>query len=158
MIKKHTNTILNFVLVCGLAIYIFLTITSGLSSATIWTIVVLYVWVLASLYLKEFNFQKFITICCYVGFLFSITYLLSFGLEELPYPEGAIMFHSKPIAVSLLFCFISTIPLLYRMTEKPQHLPDQNAQPTLKKETQKFNEKWEEATLDDLESGEYEPI
>ena len=105
MIKKYTNIILNFILIAGLANFILLTTTSSLSNATIWTIFVLYIWVLGSLYLGEFDFQRFIITCCYVGFLFSITYFLSFGLEEMPYPEGAIMFHSQPIAVSFLLFF-----------------------------------------------------
>ena len=158
MIKKYTNTILNFILIAGLANYILVITTSSLSNATIWTIFVLYVWVLGSLYLGEFNFQKFITTCCYAGFLFSLTYFLSFGLEEMSYPEGAIMFHSQPIAVSALLFFISTIPLLYKIKDYQKSISENRADPALKQEKQKINEKWEEATLEDLESGKYDPI
>jgi len=158
VIKKYTNIILNFILIAGLANFILLTTTSSLSNATIWTIFVLYIWVLGSLYLGEFDFQRFIITCCYVGFLFSITYFLSFGLEEMPYPEGAIMFHSQPIAVSFLLFFISTIPLLYKIKDSQKGFSEKNTSPVFKQEKQNINEKWEEATLEDLESGKYEPI
>jgi len=158
VIKKNINIVLNLTLIIGVAVYILLTTTTNLSNAIIWTIFILYSWVFTSLYFDKFNFQKLITTCCYAVFLFSITYFLSFGLEEMPYPEGAIMFYPKHVAVSLLLLFISTIPLLYKMTENQKAVLDQKVTPAPKQEKQNINEKWEEATLEDLESGKYEPF
>ena len=158
MIKKNTNTILNLILIAGLAIYILLTTANSLSNAIIWTIFVLYVWFFLSLYLGKFNFQKLIKICCYVGILFSITFFITFGLEEIPYPEGALLFHSKPIAISLLIFFISSLPLIYKIADNQDCVEDKKTNTVFKQEQQSVKEKWEEATLDDLESGNYEPI
>ena len=158
MIKKNTNTILNLILIAGLAIYILLTTANNLSNAIIWTIFVLYVWVFLSLYLGKFNFQKLLKICCYVGILFSITFFITFGLEEIPYPEGALLFHSKPIAISLLIFFISSLPLIYKIADNQDGVEDKKTNTVFNQEQQSVKEKWEEATLDDLESGNYEPI
>ena len=158
MIKKHTNTILNLILIAGLAIYILLTTANNLSNAIIWTIFVLYVWVFSSLYLGKFNFQKLLKICCYVGILFSITFFITFGLEEIPYPEGALLFHSKPIAISLLIFFISSLPLIYKIAENQECVEDKKTHTFFNQEQLSVKEKWEEASLDDLESGNYEPI
>ena len=158
MIKKHTNTILNLILIAGLAIYILLTTANNLSIAIIWTIFVLYGWVFLSLYLGNFNFQKLLKICCYVGILFSITFFITFGLEEIPYPEGALLFHSKPIAISLLVFFISSLPLIYKIADNQDCVEDKKTKTAFNQEQQSVKEKWEEATLDDLESGNYEPI
>ena len=81
-----------------------------------------------------------------------------FGLEEIPYPEGAIMFHAKPIAVSFLLFFISSIPPLYKIADNQKYVSDNNVNPVFNQEKQEINEKWEEATLDDLESGNYEQV
>ena len=158
MIKKYANTILNLTLIIGVAIYILLITASSLSNAIIWTVFVIYIWVFSSMYLGEFNFQKLIKICCYTGFLFSITVFLSFGLEKIPYPEGAIMFHAKPIAISFLLFFVSSIPPLYKIADNQKHISENNVNPRFNQEKQEINEKWEEATLDDLESGNYEPV
>ena len=158
MIKKHTNTILNLILIAGLAIYILLTTANNLSIAVIWAIFVLYGWVFLSLYLGNFNFQKLLKICCYVGILFSITFFITFGLEEIPYPEGALLFHSKPIAISLLIFFISSLPLIYKIADNQDCVEDKKTNPVFNQEQQSVKEKWEEATLEDLESGNYEPI
>ena len=158
MIKKHTNTILNLILIAGLTIYILLTTANNLSIAIIWAIFVLYGWVFLSLYLGNFNFQKLLKICCYVGILFSITFFITFGLEEIPYPEGALLFHSKPIAISLLVFFISSLPLIYKIADNQDCVEDKKTKTAFNQEQQSVKEKWEEATLDDLESGNYEPI
>jgi hypothetical protein len=158
VIKKHTNTILNLILIAGLAIYILLTTANNLSIAIIWSIFVLYGWVFLSLYLGNFNFQKLLKICCYVGILFSITFFITFGLEEIPYPEGALLFHSKPIAISLLIFFISSLPLIYKIADNQDCVEDKKTKTVFNQEQQSVKEKWEEASLDDLESGNYEPV
>ena len=158
MIKKHTNTILNLILIAGLAIYILLTTANNLSNAIICTIFVLYVWVFLSLYLGKFNFQNLLKICCYVGILFSITFFITFGLEEIAYPEGALLFHSKPIAISMLIFFISTVPLIYKIADNKECVEEKKTHTIFNQKQLSVKEKWEEASLDDLESGNYEPI
>ena len=158
MIKKHTNTILNIILIVGLFVYILLTTANNLSSAIIWTIFILYFWVFWSTYTGKFNFQKLLKICCYVGILFSITYFLIYGLEEMPYPEGAFLFHTKQIAISMSIFFISSLPLIYKISNKQECIEKNDTHTFSNVKTSNTKEDWEEATLDDLESGNFEPI
>ena len=82
----------------------------------------------------------------------------------MPFPEGAVVFHSQEIAISLIVFFISTIFLLYvketqaeaqeiKELEQNKAFISENS----KTKTQK-NENWEEATLDDLNSGNFEVV
>ena len=71
------------------------------------------------------------------------------------------MFHSKPIAISLMLFFISSVPLLYQISDNQKNNLDNNVSIVnieKNQEENKVNEEWEEATLDDLESGNYEPV
>ena len=90
--------------------------------------------------------------------LASLTFFLSFGLEEIPYPEGAIMFHSKPIAISLMIFFISSVPILYKIADNQKGCSNKSAKTLSSQEKENDNEGREEATLEDLESGNYDPI
>ena len=157
MNKKQANIILNLILMVGLAVYILLATTNNISQATIWTIFVLYFWVFLSLYLNSFDFQKLLKICCWAGLLFAMTIFFMFGLEEIPYPEGAIIFHAQPIAASLIMFFFSSLPLIYKLTSK-QKEANNSSQKSQNKENIENKEAWEAATLDDINSGEYEPI
>jgi hypothetical protein len=116
---------------------------------------VVYVWLLSSLYLKEYTFNYFLYIISISGIILSISFFFIQGIEELPFPEGALMFHSEGIAKALFIFFICTIPLLLAKNNKPRVVIKQDAiinKINIKKE------KWEEATADDLESGNYEPL
>ena len=94
--------------------------------------------------------------------LFSITYFFLYGVEEVPFPEGAILFHSQEIAISFVIFFISTVFILYvkEIQNTQQAAPDEKVQatPVLLQKSNKSStkENWEEATLDDLNSGNFE--
>ena len=68
------------------------------------------------------------------------------------------MFHPMPIAISLTLFFISSIPLLYKTVDSQKGCSNKNVNIVHSQEKDKENEGWEEATLDDLESGKYEPV
>ena len=73
------------------------------------------------------------------------------GVEELPYPEGALMFHVEGIAKAAFLFFICTVPVILLKTK--------NTEPNKNFSQQKENiEMWEKASEKDLQSGNYEPL
>ena len=89
------------------------------------------------------------------GIILSISFFFIQGVEELPFPEGALMFHSEGIAKALFIFLICTIP--------PLLMKSNISKAVIKKDgiVDKTNIKkgmWEEATADDLRSGNYEPL
>ena len=136
----------------GYIIYIFLIIQTTLSLATLWMMFVVYLWLLSSLYLNKYNFNTFLYIICSSGIALSISFFFLKGVEELPYPEGALMFHVEGIAKSFFLFFICTIPLILLKFKRTTGIPRQAKQET------KNASLWEEASPKDIQSGDYEPL
>lgn len=149
--KKHTSTILVFL---GAFLYLNFIINASFSIAMIWTFCFLYLWVLITTHLNIFSYLKLINVLCGTGVVISITIFFMYGVEELAYPEGAIIFKQEEIAKSLLLFFISTLPLYLKKQTKNKEKKER----TSKKEKRTTKGKWEEATLEDVESGNFEPI
>ena len=158
MIKKQADIILNLILIIGFIIYSILCLANNIATAIIWLIFILYFWIFWSMYYNRFSLQKLLKICCYTGIIFSITYFLMYALEEIPYPEGAILFHEKHIATSMLIFFVSSLPLIYKYSfnHERKSLETLNIQKDQK--SAEVSEEWEAASIQDLESGEFEPI
>ena len=155
MFDKHKHNIILLEIILGYIVYIFLITQSTFSLAIIWMMFVVYVWLLSSLYLKEYTFNYFLYIISISGIILSISFFFIQGIEELPFPEGALMFHSEGIAKAFFVFFVCTIPLLLAKNNKSRVVIKKDAiinKINIKKE------KWEEATADDLESGNYEPL
>ena len=155
MIDKHKHNIILLEIILGYIVYIFLITQSTFSLAIIWMMFVVYVWLLSSLYLKEYTLNYFLYIISISGIILSLSFFFIQGIEELPFPKGALMFHSEGIAKALFVFLICTIPLLLAKNNKSRVVTKKDA--TIKKINIK-KEKWEEATTDDLESGNYEPL
>jgi len=155
MFDKHKHNILPLEIILGYIVYIFLITQFTFSLAIIWMMFVVYVWLLISLYLKEYTFNSFLYLISISGIIISISFFFIQGIEELPFPEGALMFHSEGIAKALFIFFICTLPLLLAKNNKPKDVIKNDGiinKINIKKE------KWEEATADDLQSGNYEPL
>ena len=88
---------------------------------------------------------------CSAGIALAISFFFLKGVEELPYPEGALMFHVDGIAKSFFLFFICTIPIILL------RLKDRKIILQKRKKQHKKEELWEEATPEDLQSGNYEP-
>ena len=172
MFKKHHTTALNFLLIIGIIIYLFFVFNHNLPTATISLILFLYAWIIGRAYYKTFDIHELLNKTGCIGVLFSITYFFMFGIEEVPYPEGAIFFHSQAIALSLIVFIVSHIIILYSQNRLNENSPDffeslepetENAESANELRDKIFKdivgeqEEWEEATLEDLESGNYEP-
>ena len=83
-----------------------------------------------------------------------------FGIEEVPYPVGAIVFHSGGLAGALGIGFFALFPILIlhqtgaeklpRIIRKKSVVPLENMDPEIE------NNEWEMASDDDFQSGEFE--
>ena len=136
----------------GYIVYIFLIIQTTFSLAALWMMFIVYLWLLSSLYLNKYTFNAFLYIICSAGMALAISFFFLQGVEELPYPEGALMFHTDGIAKSFFLFFICTVPLIL-VKSKTRRC---ESQPKLNKSS--GTETWEEATPEDLDSGNYEPL
>ena len=162
MIIKNHKIILNIVLFFGLAVYFLFVFNGKLSTAVISLILSLYFWILGRIYFGTFKMQSLLYLISGTGILFSKTYFFIYAVEEVPFPEGAIVFHSQEIAVSLIIFFISTIFLLY-IKETNNVLcsigpSGQKIKTQGKPQKKQTKEGWEAATLDDLNSGNFEVL
>ena len=88
-----------------------------------------------------------------------------FGIEEVPFPAGAIIFHLEGIATSLGICLFSLFPIIPFFNldkEKDISSPETNKTNIINQkqstEPEIFfdDDDWELATEDDLQSGEFE--
>ena len=164
MIIKNHKIILNAILSFGVAVYFLFALNGKLSTAVISLILFMYFWIIGRMYFGTFKIQPLLYLISGAGILFSKTYFFIYGVEEVPFPEGAVVFHSQEIAISLIVFFISTIFLLYvketqaeaqeiKELEQNKAFISENSKTKIQK-----NENWEEATLDDLNSGNFEVV
>ena len=82
------------------------------------------------------------------------------GIEEVPLPRGAFLFKVEGVVPSIILFMLFTIPLIvYHFGfEKPTpHQKPTIKPPTIKKKVAKNND-WEEASIEDIESGKFEII
>ena len=160
MLYKLKENLPTIEILLGYFFYIFLIVEFSLSIATIWMIFVIYVWLFTSMSLKQYNLQSLVNVICTAGIVIAITLFFTTGVEEVPYPKGALIFHIRGIAQSLILFFISSIPmLLLNKKDISYNLSLFNQAKNKAPNTQKHDsEKWEEASLDDINSGKYETI
>ena len=82
------------------------------------------------------------------------------GIEEVPYPVGAIIFHSGGFAGAMGISLFSLFPILilYQMgtTNTQEKSAVRNELPEKEQEPEIISEKWEIASDNDLQSGEFE--
>ena len=142
------------VLAIGLVVYAFCVINnvnvetySGLT-----LMITLSSWVCIKIALDSFKITQFIRLFAMAGYLFAITVFFFSGVEEVSFPEGAIVFHMSQIVKSIGIAFIASLPLLYFYDNKGI---TQTA--TAKTNEDPSNNSWEAATQEDLDSGQWEP-
>ena len=140
------------VLIIGLVVYAFCIINntnvevySGLT-----LMITLSIWACINIALDSFNITHFIRIFAVAGYLFAMTIFFFSGIEEVSFPEGAIVFHISQIVKSIAIAFISSLPLLYLYdTQGVERSP-------ITKSEDATNDNWEAATQEDLDSGQWE--
>ena len=160
MTLLHKNYISHAILFCGLLLYCLYINSFEFVPATICMALSLLLWIGITSYFETFDKIFFSKLLSISGLILSVSILLVFGIEEVPFPKGALVFHDYGIALSLFVLIISLLPLLYMSndTTNTNHSEPQSSTVIASTESQHLNvdDDWEIATDDDVESGEFE--
>ena len=163
MINNFKQSIPSVFLVLGYLVYLILLFKTSFSMSVIWMMLLVYLWLSTSLYLNIYNSNSFIKILSSSGILVALSMFFVNGVEEVPFPEGAIVFHPDGIAQALFLLFLCSIPIVLRVIPENTAILKSSTETTsnsnlsnIKQENQ--SEDWEEATIEDLESGDFETL
>ena len=162
MILIYKNYISYAVLSIGLLIYCCYINAFEFIPATTTMILSLLLWIGITTYFETFNKVLLSKVLCYSGLILSASIFFIFGMEEVPFPQGALIFHDYGISVSLFVILISLLPLLFVSHSSISSLPTDTQSSSLLATTddrpsyESEDNNWELASDDDLESGDYE--
>ena len=121
---------------------------------------VLIIWVIYSLLMEGFDIRIFALVMSLAGFLIALSVFFLFGIEEVSYPVGAVVFHSGGIAGALGIGFFSLFPILFLHHMSVDNEPEKISykQNILEEDPESVieSDEWELATEKDLRSGEFE--
>ncbi len=147
---KQIPTIL---LAVGLVVYAFCVInnTNVETYSGLTLMITLGAWACINIAMDSFKLTQFIKIFAAAGYLFAITVFFFSGVEEVSFPEGAIVFHISQIVKSIGIAFIASLPLLYFYDNGNI----QKVSPNPNNEDSS-NDNWETASQEDLDSGQWE--
>ena len=149
---KSDSTIKNILwIILGAAAFLYLynVFMASFNTSLLILVMSLILFTSLSLFFDVFDIKEFIIILSISGFILSLTIFFFYGIEEVPYPYGAIVFHFDGILKSLIIAFVSSIPLLILF--KGDGTISNNNNSNLYRDNG-----WEVATEDDLDSGQFE--
>jgi len=155
-LKKIASSL---ILVIGVFAFILSISNNNLNVALIYLITTLIFWVLYGLLLNVFDVRIFSWVISASGFLVALSIFFMFGIEEVPYPVGAIVFHSGGFAGALGIGLFSLFPLLimHHMTSitipKSELVTNADEIPP---EPELESNDWEFATEEELQSNEWD--
>jgi len=148
------------ILIIGLILFFSSLVNNNLNLALVSLTSTLIFWVVYGLLLGTFDVRIFSWVISTAGFLLAISIFFLYGVEEVPHPIGAIVFHMGGIAGALGMGLFSLFPfLIIHQLNSDKIIPistpvekkiDTSPEPELE------SDDWEFATEDELESGEFE--
>ena len=148
------------ILIIGLILFLSSLVDNNLNFALVSLTSALILWVIYGLLLDVFDVRIFSWVISLSGFLLALSVFFVFGIEEMPHPIGAIVFHSGGIAGSLGIGLFSLFPLLIihqlnsqNISTKPGVLMNEDSTPAM---PNLESDDWELATEEELESGHFE--
>ena len=148
------------ILLIGLILFFSSLVDNNLNLALVSLTSALILWVIYGLLLDVFDVRIFAWVISLSGFLLALSVFFVFGVEEMPHPIGAIVFHTGGIAGSLGIGFFSLFPLLIihqlnsqNISTKPGVLMNEDAFPSI---PNLESDDWELATEEERRSGEFE--
>jgi len=148
------------ILFVGLILFFLSLANNNLNIALVALTSTLIFWVIYGLLFDAFDVNIFAVVISSAGFLLALSVFFLFGVEEVPHPIGAIVFHAGGIAGSLGIGLFSLFPLLIlRQTNvagAPQKTEDNGEITDLPTEPELENDDWEFATEEELQSGEFD--
>jgi hypothetical protein len=147
------------VLAGGLFLYLWNITENEFVYATIFMASSILLWMFVGFTTDSFDNKEFSQVLSGAGFLLAISVFFLYGLEEMPYPSGAIVFHSDGIAKALGLGIAASLPLLFgianvetRHTSSQTSASSASTNPTVVVD----HEDYEMADVDDLTSGEFD--
>tara|TARA_S200000501_G_scaffold343954_1_gene355299 strand:- start:69 stop:554 length:486 start_codon:yes stop_codon:yes gene_type:complete len=159
MNQNLKNIASGIILIIGLFIFLSNLMNNNLNLALVSLTSTLILWVLYGLILDSFNIKFFIWVISSTGFLLALSIFFLYGIEEVPHPIGAIIFHSGGIAGALGIGLFSLFPILilHQLNDNKKkvepNIIDNNNTPEL---PELDSDDWELVSEEDLESGEFE--
>ena len=148
------------IIVIGLILFFSSLVDNNLNLALVSLTSALILWVIYGLLLDVFDVRIFAWVISLSGFLLALSVFFVFGVEEIPHPIGAIVFHTGGIAGSLGIGFFSLFPLLIihqlnsqNISTKPRVLMNEDGFPAIQNLE---SDDWELATEEERRSGEFE--
>ena len=100
------------ILVIGIILFFSSLLNNNLNLALVSLTSTLIFWVVYGLILDTFDVRIFAWVISTAGFLLAISIFFLYGVEEVPHPIGAIVFHAGGIAGALGIGLFSLFPLL----------------------------------------------
>ena len=161
MINNFKQSIPSFFLVLGYLVYFIMLFKTSFAMSAIWMMILIYLWLATSLYLNIYSPNSFIKILSSSGVLVALSMFFLNGVEEVPFPEGAVVFHAEGIAQALFLLFLCIVPTVLKLVPKNTIIMKSLVDNKSKSSEVKGNNQsgdWEEATIEDLESGNFENI
>ena len=161
MINNFKQSIPSFFLVLGYLVYFIMLFQTSFAMSAIWMMILIYLWLATSLYLNIYSPNSFIKILSGSGVLVALSMFFLNGVEEVPFPEGAVVFHAEGIAQALFLLFLCIVPTVLKLVPKNTIIMKSPVDNKSKSSEVKGNNQsgdWEEATIEDLESGNFENI
>tara|TARA_Y100000588_G_C14075744_1_gene847837 strand:- start:96 stop:626 length:531 start_codon:yes stop_codon:yes gene_type:complete len=161
--NQHLKKIASgLILVIGFILFFSSLVNNNLNLALVCLTSTLIFWVLYGLLLDDFDVRVFAWVLSATGVLLAISIFFIFGVEEVPHPVGAIVFHAGGIAGALGMGLFSLFPFLIIHQLKSNTTP--TSSPSIKKEKEETfeldpdfeSDDWEFATKEELRSGEFE--
>jgi len=161
MLHKLKDNLPTLEILLGYMLFLYFISESTFASAVLSLMLFIYIWLFTSLYLNQYSRTSLIYVICGSGILVAISLFFLIGVEEVPFPQGALMFHAEGVAKSLFIFFICSLPLI--LINKENNFFDmfnvESEAKTPNQQTSPYDKDlWEEATVEDVESGEFETI
>ena len=148
------------ILIFGLILFFSSLINNNLNLALVSLTSALILWVIYSWFLDIFDVRIFAWVISLSGFLLALSVFFVFGVEEMPHPIGAVVFHTGGIASSLGIGFFSLFPLLILYQTNSQNIstkPDLLINEEGSHITSNIeSDDWELATEKELQSDDFE--
>ena len=158
--SEHWKNIVGIlILIGGFFASISFVVNSNTNFALISMAIALIIWMGFTIIFDTFDVKIFAWIISITGFLISISILFLYGIEQVPYPIGAIVFHSEGFASSLAVAIMSVFPLLFIRQFSNKNNSEIQTSTKSKQQTddsELFSDEWDIATEDDFKSGDFE--
>ena len=148
-----------FILAGGLFLYLWNITDNQFTYATICMAGSILLWMFIGFTTDSFVNKEFAQVLSGAGFLLAVSVFFLYGLEEMPYPAGAIVFHSDGIAKALGLGIAASLPLLFGIVKIETSNIDvqtSTASPPVEPTIIVEHDDFELADIEDLTSGEFD--